>query len=142
MFANHLYYWGDVHLTRTLGSKRSERLEPLASAVRLNIPVAMHCDAPITPLSPLFTAWCAVNRETASGHRLGRHEALDAAQALGAITLGAAYTLKMDHLVGSLEVGKYVDMAVLDEDPLACAPHDLKDVPVHATVLGGVVHEG
>ena len=141
MFANHLYYWGDVHREKTLGHERAQRLEPLATASRLGIPLAMHCDAPVTPMAPLFTAWCSVNRRTASGEQLGPEEALDVPRALHAITLGAAYTLRMDHLVGSLEVGKWADMAVLDEDPLRAGAEALKDIPVHATVLGGVVHQ-
>lgn len=141
MFANHLYYWGDIHRHRTLGYARSRRLEPLASALRLGIPLAMHSDAPVTPLGPLFTAWCAVERRTASGAELGAHERLSVDQALRTITLGAAYTLRLDHLVGSLEVGKYADMAVLDEDPLVAAPARLGEIGVVATVLGGRVHE-
>jgi predicted amidohydrolase YtcJ len=58
---------------------------------------------------------------------------------LHAITLGPAYTLKLDRLVGSIDVGKFADFAVLDEDPLAVPPEALKDIPVAATVLGGRV---
>lgn len=140
MFANHLYYWGDIHLTRTLGYERSQRLEPLASAGRLNIPLAIHSDAPVTPLGPLFTAWCAVMRQSASGVVLGEHERIPVHEALRMITLGAAYTLGLDHLVGSLEIGKLADMVVLDQDPLDCAPERLKDIPVRATLLGGRIH--
>jgi len=141
MFANHIYYWGDIHRERTLGYARSRRLEPLASALRLGIPTAIHSDAPVTPLGPLFTAWCAVERRTASGAELGAHECLSIAQALHTITLGAAYTLRLDHLVGSLEVGKYADMVVLDEDPFEVAPDRLRAIRIAATVLGGRVHE-
>jgi len=141
MFANHIYYWGDIHRTRTLGYERSLRLEPLASALRLNIPIAAHSDAPITAMGPLFTAWCAVMRQTASGDVLGLAERISVEQALEMITLGAAYTLKMDHLVGSLEIGKFADMAILDQDPLQCPAEQLGDIQVHATVLGGQVHE-
>lgn len=141
MFANHLYYWGDIHRQRTLGHARSRRLEPLASALRLGIPTAIHSDAPVTPLGPLFTAWCAVARRSASGAELGAHERVSVDQALHMITLGAAYTLRLDHLVGSLEVGKYADMAVLDEDPFVAAPARLGEIGVVATVLGGRVHE-
>ncbi|GAA3541407.1 amidohydrolase [Zobellella aerophila] len=141
MFANHIYYWGDIHRRRTLGFARSRRLEPLASALRLNIPTAMHSDAPVTPLGPLFTAWCAVQRQTASGASLGREEGIGVADALQMITLGAAYTLRLDHLVGSLEVGKYADMVVLDEDPLQIPAERLRELRVHATVVGGRVHE-
>ncbi|VBB16790.1 amidohydrolase [Burkholderia stabilis] len=138
-FANHLYYWGDAHYTQTIGADRANRMDAAGSARRLGIPFALHSDAPITPLNPLFTAWCAMQRETASGRVLGEGERLALDDALHAITLGAAYTLRMDHLVGSIEVGKYADFAVLDEDPSACAPARLKELAVWGTVLGGRV---
>ncbi|MBA1202828.1 amidohydrolase [Pseudomonas capeferrum] len=140
MFANHLYYWGDIHRRHTLGYERSRRLEPLASARRLGIVTAIHSDAPVTPLGPLFTAWCAVMRESASGEVLGVEERVSVAQALEMITLGAAYTLRLDHKVGSLEIGKFADMAVLDQDPLTIDPAHLRNIRVLATVLGGEVH--
>ncbi|MDO5102472.1 MAG: amidohydrolase [Lautropia sp.] len=141
LFANHLYYWGDVHRQQTLGHTRSRRLEPLASALAHGMALAMHSDAPVTPLGPLFTAWCACNRLSASGADMGRHEAITVAQALSLQTLGAAYTLRLDHRVGSLEVGKFADMVVLDQDPMSLPPEALKDVRVLATVLGGKVHD-
>jgi hypothetical protein len=70
---------------------------------------------------------------------LGEGERIPVPDALRAITLGAAYTLKLDHLVGSIEIGKLADFAVLDEDPLQAEPMRLKDIGVHATVLGGRV---
>lgn len=140
MFVNHIYYWGDVHRQKTLGFTRSRRMQPLRSARALGLPVAMHCDAPVTPLGPLFSMWCAVERKTASGHVLGEHEALTIAEALELMTLGAAYTLHMDDKVGSLEVGKYADMVVLDQDLLAISGDKLLEVQVRATVLGGEVH--
>jgi predicted amidohydrolase YtcJ len=45
----------------------------------------------------------------------------------------------MDDVVGSIEVGKFADFAVLEEDPSECAPERLKDVRVWGTVLGGRV---
>ncbi|WP_176046655.1 amidohydrolase [Burkholderia sp. BCC1644] len=138
-FANHLYYWGDAHYSQTIGPDRANRMDAAGSARRLGIPFALHSDAPITPLNPLFTAWCAVQRETASGRVLGVGERLPVDDALHAITLGAAYTLRMDHLVGSIEIGKYADFAVLDDDPSVCAPARLKELAVWGTVLGGRV---
>ncbi|CAB3758053.1 amidohydrolase [Burkholderia puraquae] len=138
-FANHLYYWGDAHYSQTIGPDRANRMDAAGSARRLGIPFALHSDAPITPLNPLFTAWCAVQRETASGRVLGEGERLAVDDALHAITLGAAYTLRMDHLVGSVEIGKFADFAVLDDDPSVCAPARLKELAVWGTVLGGRV---
>ena len=112
---------------------------PFASAERLGVPYAMHSDAPVTPINPLFTAWCAVTRQTAEGRVLGENERISVARALRAITLGAAYTLRMDHEIGSIEPGKLADFCVLDEDPLEVDIDALKDISVHATVLGGRV---
>lgn len=137
LFSNHIYYWGDAHYSLTMGPDRAERMDAVATAMRCGVPVAIHSDAPITPLGPLFTAWCAVNRRTSSGRVLGASECISVDQALHAITLGAAYTLKMEGEVGSIEVGKYADFAVLEDDPTEVAPEALKDVRVWGTVLGG-----
>jgi len=136
-FANHIYYWGDAHYAQTMGPDRANRMDAAGSAQRLGIPYALHSDAPITQRSPLFTAWCAVRRETSSGRVLGEAERLSIDEALHAITLGAAYTLGLDDRIGSIEVGKLADFAVLEEDPSECAPERLKDIPVWGTVLGG-----
>ena len=139
LFANHLFYWGDAHYTMTVGPDRANRMNAAQSALRSGVPFSLHSDAPITPIGPLFTAWCAVNRQTASGRVLGEGERISVQDALHAMTLGAAYTLRMDHLVGSIEVGKHADFAVLEDDPLAVPPANLRDVPVWGTVLGGKV---
>ncbi|MGJ4889394.1 amidohydrolase [Bradyrhizobium sp. HKCCYLRH3099] len=142
LFANHVFYWGDSHYELTMGPERANRLDATGTAQRIGVPFSIHSDAPVTPLSPLFTAWCAVNRVTSSGRKLGAEtEALSVEQALNAITIGAAYTLKLDHLIGSIEAGKYADFAVLEQDPLTVAPENLKDVAVWGTVVGGVVKE-
>ena len=138
LFANHIYYWGDQHYCQTMGPDRAMRMAACATAKRIGVPFTIHSDAPVTPLDPLFTAWCAVNRQTASGRILGPNERIDVEDALRAITLGAAFTLHLDHLVGSIEPGKYADFAVLDDDPTAVPVEALKDVPVWGTVIDGI----
>lgn len=137
LFSNHLWYWGDAHYEHTMGPERAATMNAAATAERLGVPYAIHSDAPVTPLAPLFTAWCAVNRVSASGRVLGAGQRLTVAQALKAVTLGAAYTLRMDHLVGSIETGKFADFAVLQDDPFAVPPERLKDIPVWGVVSGG-----
>lgn len=139
LFANHHFYWGDQHRALTVGPERAERMNACATALREGVPLTIHCDAPVTPLAPLFTAWSAVNRLTASGHVLGAHERIPVADALRAITLGAAWSLGLDGEIGSIECGKRADFCVLEDDPTAVAPERLKDVPVWGTVQGGRV---
>lgn len=141
LFANHIYYWGDIHYAKTMGPERAERMDACATALSTGVPFAIHCDAPVTPIGPLFTAWCAVNRLTASGRVLGERERISVPDALRAITLGAAWTLRLDEEIGSIETGKRADFAVLNDDPLAVPPEALKDVGVWGTVLGGKIFE-
>ncbi|GHG35861.1 amidohydrolase [Paracoccus aerius] len=137
LFANHLYYFGDKHYEVTLGPERTCRMNPCASALEMGIPLAIHSDAPITPLAPLVTAWCAINRLTETGRQLGTFECLSLDAALYAITLGAAYTLKLDGEVGSIEVGKRADFAVLEDDPHELGPKRLNETRVWGTIFGG-----
>jgi predicted amidohydrolase YtcJ len=139
LFPNHHFYWGDQHFSTTVGPERAERMNACATALATGVPLAIHSDAPVTPLGPLFTAWCAVNRQTASGRTLGAHECIGVADALRTITLGAAYTLKLDAEIGSIECGKRADFAVLDDDPTQIGPEALKDVRVWGVVQGGRV---
>ena len=139
LFANHLYYWGDAHCEQTVGPERAERMNACATALAGGVPAAIHSDAPITPLGPLFTAWCAVRRRTASGRVLGERERIGVGQALHAITLGAAFTLKLDGEIGSIECGKRADFAVLEDDPTEIDPDRLGEVRVWGTVQDGRV---
>ena len=105
LFANHLYYWGDQHHALTMGPERAERMDAAGSAQRLGVAYSIHSDAPVTHLAPLFTAWCAVNRRTSTGRVLGTEERVSVADALHAVTIGAAFTLKLDTEIGSIECG-------------------------------------
>jgi predicted amidohydrolase YtcJ len=139
LFANHHFYWGDEHYNMTVGPERATRMNACRTALNAGIPMAIHSDAPVTPLGPLFTAWAAVNRITASGRVQGAEECITVDEALWAITMGAAYTLHMEGDIGSIETGKKADFAVLESDPTACDPMALKDVAVWGTVQGGRV---
>ncbi len=139
LFANHHFYWGDEHYKYTVGPERALRMNACRTALDTGVPMAIHSDAPITPLAPLFTAWAAVNRITASGRVQGEAEKISVDEALYAITIGAAYTLKLDGEVGSIAVGKRADFAVLEDDPETIGAKNLKDVRVWGTVQGGRV---
>lgn len=138
LFANHLWFWGDQHHDATVGPERAGRMEACATALRCGVPIALHSDAAVTPLGQLHSMWCAVNRVTPSGRVLGEAERISAADALHAVTLGPAYQMHLDHEIGSIEVGKRADFAVLAEDPLEVDPLHLRDIEVWGTVLGGV----
>ena len=140
LFSNHVHYFGDLHLRLTIGPDRAHRMNAARDAWDIwGGDFAIHSDAPVTPMAPLATAWAAVNRVTETGQSMGTSQQITVPQALHNITMGAAYVLKLDHKVGSIQSGKFADFTVLDDDPLEADPLNLKDVPVVATVLGGEV---
>ncbi|CAM2863393.1 amidohydrolase [Vibrio rarus] len=140
LFGTHIPYWGDVHATQTVGPERVKTLNPFQSSIRKGIPFAIHCDDVVTQVNPLFMMWGAMNRQCVfSGTVYGEDECLTAEQALHAVTLGAAYLMEQEHMIGSIEVGKLADLAILEHDPLQVAKQVVKDIKVHATMLGGDV---
>lgn len=141
LFTNHIWFWGDQHRTLTVGEDRAAGMNACRSALDAGVPLAFHSDAPITPLGPLHTMWCAVNRLTPSGVVLGPDERITASEALHAATLGAAYQLGLDDEVGSLQPGKRADFTVLGSDPLEVDPVGIRDITVQGTMLSGVLHK-
>ncbi len=137
IFANHIFYWGDQHRDVTVGPERAARMDACATALAEGVSFSIHSDSPITPLGHLHTAWCAVNRVTASGEVLGPDERISVEAALRSITIEAARQLKLDDEIGSIEAGKLADFAVLEDDPTQVDPMDLRDIGVWGTVLGG-----
>ncbi|MCJ8310336.1 MAG: amidohydrolase [Rhizobiaceae bacterium] len=142
LFGNHLYYFGDIHWTKSVGPDRAARMNACADAWSVfSGDFAIHSDAPVTPMGPLTTAWCAVNRMTEQGRVLGNSQQISVAQALHCITLGAAYVLKMDDQVGSIQAGKRADFCILDRDPTSVDPMELRHVRPVTTVLGGEIRD-
>ena len=136
-FANHTWFWGDQHREATVGPDLAPRMNAARTAIDAGLDISIHCDAPVSPMSPLFTAWCAVNRKTASGRDHGPAERITAAEALRAVTLGGAMSLDLEHIVGSISPGKFADFTVLAADPLGVEPMAIRDIEVLGTVLGG-----
>lgn len=142
-FINHVYYWGDRHLHMFLGPDRAMRISPLRDAVDTNLLFTLHSDCPVTPISPLFSVWAAVNRLTKEGLVLGTEQRIDVVTALKSMTLYGARLNFEEAVSGSIEVGKNADFAVLEADPTTVRPEEIKDISVLATYIGGrPVYEG
>lgn len=141
IFAKHLYYWGDQHAAITLGPERAAKMDAAATAKREGVSFSFHSDANVTPLGQLESIWCAVNRATASGRVLGPEERISAYDALRAVTIEAAFHLRMEDEVGSIACGKRADFTILGDDPLSIDPMKLRDIPVWGTVVGGIPYE-
>jgi len=136
-FINHIYYWGDRHKDIFIGPERAARLNPLGSSLEKGMIFSAHSDYPITPIDPLFTIHCAVNRLTRSGDVLGPDERISPLEALKTFTTHAALCSFEEDIKGSIEVGKLADLTVLSDDILTVEPTTIKDIQVLRTVVGG-----
>lgn len=137
-FINHVYYWGDRHERLFLGPDRAKRISPIQDAIDRELLFTLHSDCPVTPISPLFSVWAAVNRLTREGKVLGAEQRCDVVTALKSMTIyGAKLNFDEDNS-GSIEVGKRADFAVLEADPTAINPELIKDIQVMSTFIDGV----
>lgn len=66
-------------------------------------------------------------------------ERLTVAEAIHANTMGAAYQIRMDDRIGSLEVGKFADLIVLDRNILEGDPRDIHKAKVELTMMNGKI---
>lgn len=64
---------------------------------------------------------------------------LSVAEAVHANTMGAAYQIRLDDKVGSVEVGKRADLIVLDSDIFEVDPHDIHRATITMTMMNGQV---
>jgi predicted amidohydrolase YtcJ len=136
-FPNHVYYWGDRHASRFIGPQRAACINPLASSVKAGLRFTLHADTPVTPICPLHSMHCAVNRITANGELLGADECITPHAALKAFTVDAAYCSYEEGIKGAVTPGMLADFAVLSDNPLTVAPRTIKDIQVLATYVGG-----
>ncbi len=134
---NHVRYYGPELRDAILGPERAARLMPIGTAVRAGHRVSLHADSPMYPPGPLGLVQTAVTRRTRTGEVLGAHEAISVEQALRAVTIDAAWQLRMEADVGSLAPGKRADLTILDADPRDVAAEQIDNIAVRATWLDG-----
>lgn len=140
--ATGYYLWllGDKYAEVGIGPDRADRMVRLGSLVRNSVKVSLHSDLPMGPVQPLLAVWSVTTRKTATGTVRGPEEALSLEQAMRSITIDAAWTLRLDHEIGSIVAGKKADFTVLDENPFEVSPDHVKDIKVWGTVFEGTIY--
>src|SRR5207249_3768505 len=101
--------------------------------------LAFGSDAPVEAENPWLGIYAAVTRQDSDGKPKGgwrASERLSVHEALLAFTRGAAYAIH-DDLAGSIRVGAPADLTVIDRDPYALVPAELKDVRTLRTFVAG-----
>jgi predicted amidohydrolase YtcJ len=129
-----------------IGAKRCASSYAFRSLLDAGAKLAFGSDWSVAPLNPLWGIDAAVNRRTLDGkHPQGwfPEQRITVREAIEAYTLGSAYAAFQEKDLGTLEVGKLADLAVLSRDILADGERDnIAATDVLLTMAGGrVVYE-
>ena len=131
-------------MTRLIGRESAEAMFPARDALDAGNIVAIASDFGSSPLNPWDKIHWVVN------HRHPDHPTMEVfapnrkitvAEAIRAYTFGGAYAIDRDHEVGTIEVGKYADFIVLDQNLFDLEKSKRSDL-ISKTRLAKVVFEG
>jgi hypothetical protein len=134
---NHLYYYGKALEEDIIGAERAAQLLPIKRADEHSLIYSLHADQPMFPSEPLSLLHSAVNRRTKEGKVMGGHNTISVKQGLEALTINAAWQVKMENKIGSIKKGKYADLVILDRNPLSVPPSELRNIQVMQTIVNG-----
>jgi predicted amidohydrolase YtcJ len=89
--------------------------------------------------NPWFTMQCMLVRANRNGVIVDPQEAVSLDEALRMFTVDAARATFQEDELGSITVGKYADLAVLNKDPYAVPAEQLATVTAELVMVGGVL---
>lgn len=104
--------------------------------------VALGTDFPVERVSPFLTFYAAVARQDVEQYPEGGFQmenALTREEALKGMTIWAAYSNFEEHEKGSIEVGKFADFVILNQDIMTIDNKDTPNTKVLKTIVGGEV---
>ena len=140
--ANFTWWIGDTY-AGNFGVKRSQRLNPFRSYRDRGMQWGGGSDFFVTPFPARYGIWSSITRQPLLGvygyDAFGEEQSVDVKTALRSYTIWAAHQMFMEEKTGSIEVGKYADIAVWDTDPYTAAPEAIKNMECRMTLLEGKV---
>jgi len=131
--------------TERLGPERVQAMFPTRKIAEAGGNVSLGSDWPasgyLSEYRPLLSIRTAVTRQLPGRDDVpplgGKEARVPLDMAIYAQTLGAAYGMDLSDKIGSLEVGKYADLIVLDKNLFEIEPHTIDKVKVLYTIMDG-----
>ena len=132
-----------------IGDERAMAMYPVKHLAEAGICISGSSDAPVIPFVPLDAIEAGVTRnspypgEEDTDMTRWPEQGLTAYQVLEACTKNNAYQNFMDDIIGTVEVGKFADLVVLDTNILEVDAKAISDTRVIYTISDGrIVYEG
>lgn len=134
-------------MKRILGADRIRSFHPYRSITDAGITVNGGSDhmvkwdanTSINPYNPFLAMWTMITRTTEKGSVIFPEEAVTREEALKMYTINNAYASFEENLKGSVEPGKFADLAVISDDILTCPSGQIRNIVSLLTMTGGKV---
>jgi len=138
-----------------IGDERLKWSYVIKSILDTGATIAFGSDWSVTSANPFYQIETAITRQSATDITalenkpvdpvqdvpLNIEQSIDLSSAIDAFTINAAFVNKIEQETGSLEVGKYADIVVLDQNLFEISPKDISDTNALLTLFeGNVVH--
>jgi predicted amidohydrolase YtcJ len=123
-----------------LGEERMKYMYPIKSIQDAGGLIAFGSDWFVSTPNPFHQMETAVTRQGATGELkepLLIEESIDLKTAIDAFTINAAFVNNLEKETGSIEVGKYADLAVLNQNLFEIEAHDISETKVLLTLFEG-----
>ena len=123
-----------------IGAVRTSWMYPIQSVKDAGGIVAFGSDWSVSTANPFYQMETAITRMDSDDYSIDPFipgEAIDVASAIDAFTINAAFLNKHETDTGSIEVGKYADLIVLDQNLIDIDSRSISDTQVLLTLLEG-----
>ena len=138
-----LWAYADEYITDLtlpfIGEERGNWMYTIRSVVNAGGMIAFGSDWSVSTANPFPQIETAVTRTDAEGDDAPfmPHETIDLATALAAFTINSAYVNGIDDVSGSIDVGKFADLIVLDRNLFDIPAKEISETKVLLTLFGG-----
>lgn len=129
-------YWAEDRV----GAERIKGAYAMKSLLEQSGVIALGTDFPVEHVNPMYTFYAAVARKDLNNYPEGGYrmeEALTREETLKGMTIWAAYSNFEENEKGSIEVGKFADFTVLEQDIMTIPIDSVPNVKVKATFING-----
>jgi predicted amidohydrolase YtcJ len=137
---NRLAFQGEYFIER-YGEEVSENSPPIKKIIEMGVPLGAGTDATrVSTYNPWISLYWLVTGKSVGGTTLrSKNNCLDRMEALRLYTIGSAWFSGEQDKKGSIEVGKFADLAVLSDDYFSIDDEKLRNIESVLTVVAGKI---
>ena len=134
---------GDEEIDAMIRKFTQAKIYPVKSILKGGARVGLGSDFPTDPTSfpPMQNAECLITRQAPGkpdGFVHDADEHLTVEEVLLGYTINNAYQMRREDVLGSVEVGKYADLTVFNQNLFEIDPYEIHNVTVSQTIKDGI----